>query len=687
MEIRDFLCIYLPMIVIYLVCSFPNPTRTQDPCDAFKNPQSTGLPDLINFKVPGSSCISCADYRNYNLQSLMYSGDEITKCLNAKTTSEGLSKTHFQDDTFWFPASSFTSTAITLTNECSICISTISVGFGACLARRRKRSVSACSVSIHGPGQVDIEIEIALTGLNAGPVNVLVVSSDGTAIAGLDYEAVDTVVTFPPSTSLGDEYVVKTIVVRILENNEFEGIEYFYLTLSVPDATAAVNEPAQLSVVILNDGKPCKDFKPKGPPCMDCTAHGSVYSVNPLLYKYDHNEIKACYKDHYGYPSTFDISSSNPVFTKSSYTDVAISNPTCPYCITTIGVNVKCPNIKRKRQAVNNNDNQCTSPEGTCTSIEIEKTGLNSVPIKTRIDSSDATAVAGLDYMPVNTNVTFPASSSEDDAYMVATVIFCTIDDDVMEGDEYFYLTLSVPDGTALINGLSQLEIVIEDNDSLRDYDRVSVIELTIIEPFVADLFNPLSDIYRNTASALISAIRPIFASYVTGFNSVRVRSFRPGSIVAELEIILNPNSESGGDEVLQALRQNISPTGEIADSDLVVDPNSIQIIAELCPVNYCLNDGVCESDVDNRRSMCRCVDEFSGIRCEERTGGTSKTIVIAVPFAMALLLIIVLFAAMCFLRRIRQRRPTITNEPVVRNRYGRSVVTSTPQTQVFYVR
>ncbi len=66
----------------------------------------------------------------------------------------------------------------------------------------------------------------------------------------------------------------------------------------------------------------------------------------------------------------------------------------------------------------------------------------------------------------------------------------------------------------------------------------------------------------------------------VPGFLSIRVLSFRPGSVVAELEVTLDSSSGSGADEVVDTLRQNISPTGVLAGSDLVVDPNSIQIIA-----------------------------------------------------------------------------------------------------------
>lgn len=75
-------------------------------------------------------------------------------------------------------------------------------------------------------------IEINLSGMNLFPAQVRVQNSGGTAIAGVDYTAVDEVVTINPGSTTA------TVTVSLLDDSLVEGSETIELTLSMPAGTA-----------------------------------------------------------------------------------------------------------------------------------------------------------------------------------------------------------------------------------------------------------------------------------------------------------------------------------------------------------------------------------------------------------------------------------------------------------------
>lgn len=98
-------------------------------------------------------------------------------------------------------------------------------------------------------------ITLVRTGSQSESVSVKVRSQNGTANAGVDYQAVDKTVTF------GSNEASKTFTVTVLDDAIFEGTEDLTLTLSNPSNNAKLGAPTSAKLNILDDeGEPTIQF-------------------------------------------------------------------------------------------------------------------------------------------------------------------------------------------------------------------------------------------------------------------------------------------------------------------------------------------------------------------------------------------------------------------------------------------
>ena len=89
-------------------------------------------------------------------------------------------------------------------------------------------------------------LTVTLSGPSAAPVTVDYLSSDGTALAGDDYTALDGTLTFAPGETQ------KVIAIALVNDTLVESDETFTLTLSSPTG-AALGSPSQAVLTILDD--------------------------------------------------------------------------------------------------------------------------------------------------------------------------------------------------------------------------------------------------------------------------------------------------------------------------------------------------------------------------------------------------------------------------------------------------
>jgi ribosomal protein L35AE/L33A len=90
-------------------------------------------------------------------------------------------------------------------------------------------------------------ITLVRTNGSSGVVGVTFKTSDFTAVAGFDYTAVNTAVTF------SDGETTKSVLVPVLDDTFVEGNEIFHVTLTNATGGASITEPATVPVTILDN--------------------------------------------------------------------------------------------------------------------------------------------------------------------------------------------------------------------------------------------------------------------------------------------------------------------------------------------------------------------------------------------------------------------------------------------------
>jgi trimeric autotransporter adhesin len=117
----------------------------------------------------------------------------------------------------------------------------------------------ASGVSVNEDGGT-ATLTITRTGGTAGAVSVALVSSDGSAIAGQDYTALSTSLTFADGSA-----TAQTVTVQIADDGDAEADETLRLALSAPTGGASVGSNGTTTLTVL-------DNDPPGPPVLTVTA-------------------------------------------------------------------------------------------------------------------------------------------------------------------------------------------------------------------------------------------------------------------------------------------------------------------------------------------------------------------------------------------------------------------------------
>jgi plastocyanin len=108
----------------------------------------------------------------------------------------------------------------------------------------------SAAVSV-GEGAGSVDVGVNRGDGTSGPVSAQVTSSDGSAEAGSDYQALSTSVAFADGESGS-----KDVSVTLFDDAVEEGNETFNLTLSGPTGGAALGDPSAATVTILDDDLP-----------------------------------------------------------------------------------------------------------------------------------------------------------------------------------------------------------------------------------------------------------------------------------------------------------------------------------------------------------------------------------------------------------------------------------------------
>ncbi len=334
-----------------------------------------------------------------------------------------------------------------------------------------------------GPGQIsfaNVSYSVGENGTNAvislvrangqaGVVSVNFYTSDGTANAGLDYNASSGSVVF------NDSETAKAILVPITDDSFVEGPETFSVTLSNATGGATIVGATNASVTIVDNDVGftfAAPFYVVGEAGVSLTL--TVLRINGsngvATVNYGTTNGTASAGADYGTTSgslTFANGETLKTFTVPIYEDtlvegdevfsVRLSNPTGALLVNsnvlvTILDNDTGLRFAQAAYSVNEGDGNVV--------LTVIRTNVNTGVVSVSYALNDETALAGDDYAPGGGVLTF------NDGESMKTITVPILNDTLVEGNETFQVVLSNLTGGAQFNGPDAATVTITDNDA-----------------------------------------------------------------------------------------------------------------------------------------------------------------------------------------------------------------------------
>jgi uncharacterized repeat protein (TIGR01451 family)/uncharacterized delta-60 repeat protein len=415
-------------------------------------------------------------------------------------------------------------------------------------------------------------ITLARTNGNSGVVGVTFKTSDFTAVAGFDYTAVNTSVTF------SDGETTKNILVPVLDDAFVEGNEIFHVTLTNATGGATITEPATVPVTILDNDMGLSFSSPfysvdESGPSVTLTVLRLGGSNGVSTVRYDSTNLTATAGSDFGGVAngllTFANGETIKTFTIPILEDSQVEGDEA------FGVNLSNPSsglqllISSTIVSILDNDtgfslstNSYVIDEGaTNVMITVFRTNANTGPASVSLTTSDSTALAGADYTPFGNSLNFTNGEA------MKIVLIPINNDTVVEGAESFDLTLTGPSPGAQIVGTSSATVTIIDNDAGLQFSSANY---TVPETGVAATITVVrTGITTNTVAVNYATSDGTAANGADYTASSGLLVFTNGEISKTFNLqIIDDTIEEGAETILLSLS---SPTGQVS----LLNPNA----------------------------------------------------------------------------------------------------------------
>jgi uncharacterized repeat protein (TIGR01451 family) len=315
-------------------------------------------------------------------------------------------------------------------------------------------------------------VNIVRTGVNlAGNVSVTLTTGNGSALAGLDYTAVATVVTFNAGQA------TRSVRIPILNDTLAEGNETFTLQLSDPTSGAGLGTPSTATVTIVDDDKggvvklsaATYSFS-EGAGNVSITVVRSGGVASDVLVDYGFTDVTATAgSDYRGESGTlsFAANQTNATIVVPILQDLlAEGNETFRVTLgnvqggATLGVpSVATVTIVDDESAIQFGQAGYTGREGAAATVTLVRSGALDTPAAVTVTAAPASPLAGLEFDPVSVPVTFPAKTAS------RTVSIPLRSNGLVQGNRTLMLTLSNPTGGAQLGTLATATLAVTEGD------------------------------------------------------------------------------------------------------------------------------------------------------------------------------------------------------------------------------
>jgi hypothetical protein len=436
-----------------------------------------------------------------------------------------------------------------------------------------------------GPGQIgfastnfvavenggNAAVTLIRTNGKSGVVSVTLRTSDVTAVAGLDYTAFNSAVTF------GDGETNKTVLIPMLDDSFVEGNETFHLTLTNFTGGASLHGTNRASVTIADNDLGLSFASP----IYVVSEAGSSVTLSVLRIggsngvasvRYDTTNITATAgSDFTGITNgllTFANGETVKTITIPVLEDTVVEGDEA------FGVNLSNPSsgvlllIRSAAVSLLDNDtgfslstNRYAVDEGgTNLIVTVYRTNANTGPASVSLTTVNGTATAGPDFTALGGALNFTNGEP------VKTVLIPIVNDTLVEGDETFDLVLSGPSSGAQVVGITNATATIIDNDA---GIRFSSATYSVSEGGVQAAITVLRQSVTNSTVAVSYTTSDGTATNGGDYTSASgLLVFTNGEVSKTFNVqVLDDTLEEGPETVLLSLS---SPTGQVS----LLDPS-----------------------------------------------------------------------------------------------------------------
>ena len=507
---------------------------------------ASGRPITIDYETGDGSAISGADYEGTS-GTLTFNPGEISQTITVSALNDS------RDE----PTETFT---VDLLNPVNVTLAD-NQGLGTILDNDEPPAATINDVQIveGDSGQTNAIFTVSLSAASGYPITIDYTTADGTAIAGVDYTAVNATLTFEPGE------VVQTISVPVLGDvlNEWDE-ETFTINLSNPvNVTLAANEETGTGIItdddllpemIVGDATVSED----GSGSLLFTVTLSAPSGRPITVNYatadgtatagqDYQSVTGTLAFEAGETvQTVIVPVLNDALDEPDQETLFLNLANVDYATVTDGEGLgTITDDDAPPQAVIDDVQIVEGDSGQTNAVfTINLTGASQLPITVDFTTTDGTAAAGFDYEAVSGTLSFnPGETTQ-------TISVPILGDALDEWDEEtFVVDLSNPTNVTLAN--SQGTGTISDNDPFPD---VTVGDVTVGEDESGNL--------QFTVTLSAPSGRPITLDYVTAdgtaiadqdYQSVAgTLTFNPGETIQTVTVpVLNDALDEPDQETL----------------------------------------------------------------------------------------------------------------------------------------
>ncbi len=449
---------------------------------------------------------------------------------------------------------------------------------------------------------------ISLSRINgsSGVVSVTFKTSDGTAVASLDYSALNTSVTFV------DGETNKNVLIPITDDAFVEGDETFNVTLTNATGGATIIGPNTTAVTIL-DNDVALSF---ASPFYVVSESGSGVTLTVLrlggsngvaTVRYDTANLTATAGTDFGGVTngllTFANGETLKTFTLPIFEDTLVEGDE------SLAVNLSNPSggvqllLSRTLVSILDNDtgfalstnHYSVDEAGNNVTITVFRTSANTGPASVSLTTSNITAVAGADYTAFGGALNFTNGEA------VKTIAIPISNDTQVEGDETFQVFLSSPAAGAQLLSPSSATVTIVDNDAGLKFASPAY---TVSESGVEALITVVRTSVTNSTVTVAYATSDGNATGGLDYSpATGTLTFNPGVISNSFTVTIIDDTLIEGDETVLLKLSN--PSGEasllnpnaatlsIGDNDgsLILPAGSV-LISESGPTNHAIDPG-----------------------------------------------------------------------------------------------